>query len=91
MEPILLIDANRGIYIPQVFAQHYARHLQNLEQLQEDINILLEGPENKEYWEAWEEVEREGIINIDGEACYLFESGDLWAIPQDFDIDKFIL
>lgn len=91
MEPILLIDGNRGIYIPQVFAQHYARQLNNLEQLQEEINILLEGPKNEEYWDAWDEVERNAELKVDGLNCCLFHDGDLWAIPEGYDMDNFIL
>ena len=76
MEPILLIDGNQGVYIPQIFAQRYS-HL-----FATDYADLLEGPDNEFYWKSWGYIVRNAEITIDGVLCRLVEDGDLWLMPN---------
>lgn len=75
-----LIDANRGIYIPKIFAQRYTQYCVN-GICQEQIDILLSGPDHDEYWNAWEEVVNEVEFLFDGTLCTLYENNDLFAVP----------
>lgn len=43
----LLIISNHGIYIPQLFAKQYIGMIANKEDIKEDIDILISGPENE--------------------------------------------
>lgn len=48
----LIVDGHHGIYVPQVFAQHFTQ--QNC--ADEDWETLKAGPETDWYWESWEAV-----------------------------------
>jgi len=81
--PNLLLESNRGIYIPQVFAQDFDIPLP--ENIARD---LLEGPENEWYWESWAWV-LDNVTFLEKGARYsLYQDGDLWAIPEGFDTDE---
>lgn len=92
---ILLIDENRGIYIPKVFAKNYCLGKYDFyfdDMVMEDVLFLLDEKMigTEEYWETWDELTRipikmrgkEPCTSIDG-YWYLHEDGDLWLIPQD--------
>lgn len=75
-----LIDGNRGIYIPRVFAQRWGNAcVKGLNQ--DDLNILLAGPDHLEYFEVWDECVNQIEFLFDGQLCTLFEDNDLWAVP----------
>ena len=75
-----LIDANRGIYIPRIFAQRYGSAcIKGITKI--DIDILLQGPDNDYYFDIWDEVVNEVEFLFDGQLCTLFEDGDLFAVP----------
>lgn len=62
MEQILLIDGNRGIYVPQAYAQEYPDTLDAC-----DRDILLSGPEHEYYWDTWDNViNSDNPVTIDG-------------------------
>lgn len=97
MTRVLLLDENRGIYIPQVFARDYDWSLWdfpadlNKEELQ---GILLSGPDNKQYWDAWEDILRNAVYFSKGEQSmakgtwHLEQDGDLWAVHESEYEDK---
>lgn len=79
----LLLDGNRGIYIPQQFAQHYSQYITNKDELAESLNDLLEGPENELYWESWEDVlDNAKLKDYKDRDCILYQDQDLWLIPE---------
>ena len=79
---ILLFDSNRGIYIPQNFAQEMNREMIT-GVTAEQWEILEDGPDHEWYWETWSEVESDAILNHpDHGKMYLKQDGDLWAIPS---------
>ena len=75
----VLIDGNRGIYIPRVFAQRYGQYcVKGLNE--DDLKILLAGPDHMEYFEAWDNVVYQIQFLFDGQLCELSEDGDLFAV-----------
>lgn len=80
---ILLLDSNRGVYIPQHFAQD--------EQLTAEFGFAADDPDitllkaedsldNEWYWEAWNNV----LEKAKSEKGYtLHQDGDLWAVHLD--------
>ena len=73
---ILFADSNRGIYIPQHFAESAQRDKFKYVS-DSDYDTLANGPEDPEYWDAWESV-LNNAETVDGGV--LFQDGDLWII-----------
>lgn len=88
-EPELLVNDSHGIYVMQSFCKAYANYIANMDEVKEDFDICLEGPDNEEYLEAWQMLEQNvRLTNDKGEMCtigYLGEGGDLWAIPEGYE------
>ena len=88
-EPELLVNDHHGIYIPQYFCQTYRAYITNMEEVKDDFNICLSGPDNADYWEAWDSlINNVNFTNDKGEKYTignLYESGDLWAIPEGYE------
>lgn len=79
----VLIDSHHGIYVPQIFAERYDAneyHLYGIDP--EDIDILLEGPDHEDYWEAWNNVLNDAFSE-DGRK-YLHQEGDLFLIEWNY-------
>ncbi len=88
-EPELLLNDAHGIYIPQLFCQTYLAYVLNADELKEDIAICLDGPDNEQYFDAWDTIEQNCKFTNDRNEPYtigyLYESGDLWAIPEGYE------
>jgi len=81
-----LLDSARGIYLPKMFARLYCVHCGYWEIDPENKAILLEGPENELYWEAWEAVlSNAKFTDAIGRTYFLYlgESGDLFAATEE--------
>lgn len=79
----LFADSNRGVYIPQCFAETVKReYVTGVSD--ENYKVLEAGPEHTEYWGAWADVLYNAKINdpVHGE-CYLHPDGDLWVVPVE--------
>lgn len=82
-----IIDGHHGVYVPQTFAQKYPQS--NIDK--ETWDILLGGPDDESYQEAWGSVVNEwenGHYRLDlGESGDLFLYHaiiyDLWESVQD--------
>jgi len=89
LDPELLVNDAHGIYIGKLFCEWYGHLISNKDKLQDDIDICLEGPDHEEYIEAWVNVtDNAELINDKGEKFTvgnLGESGDLWAIPENYE------
>ena len=84
-----LIPDSYGQYIPQTFAEQYGSHCQNVKD--GDISILRTGPEHPEYWEAWNDVERDAIlVGNDGTRYTLYQDSNLYAIKEGADIPDYL-
>jgi hypothetical protein len=79
---VLLISDQWGIYIPQRFAELEFESPLDIVSNADEFAILEDGPDHEWYWEAWETVLRTCIMrDRDGLDYYLYQDGDLWAIP----------
>lgn len=92
MEPILILSDARGVYIPQNFAEEYDTYHGTWTGIRpEDIAILLEGPDNELYWDAWTSIENNAeYTHTNGTQYRLYQDGDVWLIPdgyKGFDFD----
>jgi hypothetical protein len=91
-EPEILIDSAHGIYIPQYFAEAYGTpdNFYNWGEIKEDIDILLSGPDNEFYWDAYEDlINNAKLKTTDNKESYLYTHEDLWAVPVDYDNEDF--
>jgi len=89
----LLVDSNLGVYVPQTFARSFGHYLPDSARKsvyeKSQLDVLLSGPDNEDYWDAWDEILNETITNEAGETFTLHQDGDLWAVPTSFDWDTF--
>lgn len=73
----LLLDSNRGVYIPQ----HFADGFDNWKGISEEQRTILKiGPEHDLYWEVWDSVLCSAYYEQDDNTWELYQDGDLWAI-----------
>lgn len=77
---VLFADSNRGIYIPQHFAQAVNREYVS-GVTDSDYADLLEGPDNEFYWDTWDRVTNNAEIDLNGRKAFLYQDGDLWIVP----------
>ena len=76
----ILIDCNKGVYIPKVFVQRWGNVcISGI--TQKEIDILLDGPDNNEYWDCWDDVVDNIRFLFDGQLCSIFQDDDLFAVP----------
>ena len=75
-----IIDSNRGIYIPQQFAKNWGSSCISGVSLRE-LEILINGPENPDYFDVWDDILLSVHFMFDGVECTLYEDNDLWAVP----------
>ena len=75
-----MIDGAAGIYVPQRFAENLNPRLWHIGQ--DDINVLLAGPDHEHYWDTWDHV-----LNVaewhKGNSPSTFEA---WRLEQDGDL-----
>lgn len=77
----LLLDGNRGIYIPQHFAED-AESLLLTGVSDTDLDELALGPDYEGYWETWNDVLNNARIQHPTLGmCWLHQDGDVWLIP----------
>lgn len=79
----LLLDESRGIYIPLAFVLNFDWRAWNVSQ--EDLDTISNGPEDPEYWEAWDNVLRTAKFEQDGKTFYLEQDGDLFTVEESID------
>ena len=87
----LFLDSNRGIYIPQHFAESVKRECVSGIEMR-DLDRLAAGPDSEEfYWDVWDRVESNAIVTDpeSGIAYTLFQDGDLWLVPTDWTPDDY--
>ena len=79
MEAIVcLLDSARGIYIPQNFAELFDADEWGISE--EEVEILLDGPDNELYWETWDcVISYAEYTDANGNTFRLHQDGDLFA------------
>lgn len=85
-EPELLIDGAAGVYVPQMFVENFDTLHWHIKP--KDEAVLIDGPDNEYYWDAWDEVLAYAYYIYEGKRYSLYQDSDLWAIPDDFDFEK---
>jgi hypothetical protein len=89
LHPVLLLDGNRGIYLPKVFAEEIIAGSYKVKNMNAEIRSYLAelgNPDNEFYWDAWEDLLRECIlIDTKGNEFSLWQNDDLWALPEEMD------
>lgn len=85
-DAILIADSHHGQYIPQLVVKGELNNPQwNWSGCSpEDIQAVLNGPEDEWYWDAWNNIEQSvKIKDVDGNEYFLCQNEDLWAIPVE--------
>jgi hypothetical protein len=83
----LLMSDNRGVYIPQHFAEQYGSEWTNIRP--EDLEIIMTGPHREEYWDAWSAVcDNAAYTDSHGNMWNLHQDGDLWAVCEKLMTDE---
>jgi hypothetical protein len=90
---ILYADGARGVYIPQYFAESIRREcVEGVSQ--DDWDILMQDPNSDDcptwYWDTWASVEQSAIVTdpSNGIAYRLYQDGDLWLVPVDWNTEE---
>ncbi len=80
----LLFDGNRGVYIPQNFAEEIKRDCVSHVSA-EQWTVLEGGPDQECYWDVWDEVENNAVITdpVTKVNYILYQDGDVWLIPKE--------
>ena len=80
---MLFLDSNRGVYIPQNFAEIVKRDCVS-GVTEDDWNVLAAGPDHESYWDVWNDVESNARVTDpdSGIVYYLYQDGDLWLVPE---------
>jgi hypothetical protein len=84
----LLVDSNRGVYVPQVFVENY--DLKEFGFNDKDIAYFKKAfsdPSSDDYFDAYEEMESKAITK-DGSTITTAD-GDLWLVPKGYEYDDF--
>ena len=72
-------DANRGVYIPEFFADTCSERWQGIDP--DDLAVLKQGHEHEEYWNAWTNVLDNAVMfDDDGYRYTLHHDGDLFLV-----------
>jgi hypothetical protein len=76
-----------GVYIPQDFAESV--HRDCVSGVSDSMwEVLERGPEDDAYWDVWDRVLRDAVINdFKGRVGFLWQEGDLWVIWGEEDPD----
>ncbi len=83
----LYASDSRGVYIPQYFAETVKRDCVSGVS-DGDWKILEYGPEHEHYWDTWNKVNDNAVINSpDGRIGFLYQNGDLWVVWGESDPD----
>lgn len=87
--PVCIVDGHHGIYVPQVWAERYGDYLETCRVSQEDVVILLQGPDHADYWEAWQDVLNDYCHEVNNVKHYLSQDGDLFEYPETYEWEEF--
>jgi hypothetical protein len=80
-----IVDGHHGIYVPQQFAKRFQEQA-GLDG--DDLAILLDGPDNKHYWDVWGDVLDNGTVtDRSGNVYSLYQDDDLFAIDVSVELD----
>lgn len=94
-DAILFLDGNRGVYIPQQFAQMIDRNCVHADtgdnRLEMALDYLIkEGIDGEFYWDEWTYILDNALVtNPENGIMYrLHQDGDLWLLPEGVEIPE---
>lgn len=77
----LIVDGGWGVYAPKMVAEYGWLREGGIDQ--EDIKVLLSGPDHELYWETWDHV-LSNFRTEDGRILWVGECGDVFlAFPEE--------
>src|SRR5215472_15024754 len=81
---MLWLADNRGVYIPQHFAESFANRAKSVRGVDDETWATLEaGPDHEWYWEAWAEVcDLATVTDEHGNEYFIYHDGDCWLVPK---------
>ena len=83
----LLLDDNRGIYIPQNFVDEFKLELLSGINA-EDVKTCQAGPEHEWYWDAWDNILNNASYQENGHTFTLHQDGALFGICDELMTDE---
>lgn len=83
----LVVSSAHGQYIPQTFIEWYGQYLTPAVP-DEVLDILKDGPDNEEYWDAWEIIQYNHTIFVIDKAYDIVHNEDLWLIPVGMELPE---
>lgn len=92
-EPILLVDSHNGIYQPQILAEYIKEQNDDIaKQLfnsvkSDDLQCLLNGPDDEFYWESYESIEIDAECLINGVVYTIYQNEDIWLAPVGYEFN----
>lgn len=92
----LAVDANRGIYAPQMFCKLFGDNLKPSEGEyweQQDVRatvarLLGDGPDSEQYWEDWDAIHNSCTVTVEGDDYFIYQDDDIWCIPVGWEWDE---
>jgi hypothetical protein len=88
-EMLLLCSGAWGIYTGQYFYEQYRHNFIEDKIIPEWVKEAIESPDHEEYLDAWLWLEENVMIDVNGQAYYLHQEDDLWAIPEGYTWEDF--
>lgn len=80
----LLLSDSHGIYIPKLWADELSEEeAESFSVSWESVLLCQAGPDEENYWEAWQEILDSAQWEEDGVDWRLHQNGDLWAVRAD--------
>lgn len=83
----LLSDA-RGQYIPRDFIANFDITQWGIDPESWAANTCAAGPDEDEYWDAWDEILRKAEYKEGEHVWRLHQDGDLWALCDELMSDE---
>ena len=85
----LLLSDSHGIYIPKLWADELSEEeAESFSVSWEDVLLCQSGPDEENYWEAWQEILDSAQWEEDGVEWRLHQSGDLWRVRVDAELPE---
>lgn len=78
----VIVDGSRGIYVPLKFIVSFDWAGWGV--TEDQLDVISDGPEGEDYWEAWEEVLRDAqYTDEDGMKWTLYHDDSLFVVRED--------
>ncbi len=82
-----LVDSHHGTYVPQAFVELYDPEAWHVKK--DNLEVMLSGPDDENYWEAWDEILNFSYFIQDGVEYRLVQrEGDVFAIREPVDNEE---